>query len=198
VSDGNLVFFTQDAEEQLFAVRANAECTKKCLLSGAVVRNSFYEDLLVMKGNESLLDWWGHTLIKLFKNNIPSNLLDTLEATAAKYAPLVEQDCSVDDIRGPHVSVRLGFYLERGGSGGVTASRYNYILRGFLRENRKLWKHVAMVFHAFAPDVAETVCCIPQKYRPFDCFSLGFWNLTNVSVVQRQKGLLLLCGNSIR
>ena len=49
--DGNLVFFTQEAEEQLFAVRANAECTKKCLLSGTVVRNSFYEDLLVMKSS---------------------------------------------------------------------------------------------------------------------------------------------------
>ena len=55
--DGNLFFFTQVAEKQLFTVRVNAECTKKCLLSGAVVRNSFYEDLLVMKSNESLLDW---------------------------------------------------------------------------------------------------------------------------------------------
>ena len=30
--DGNLFFFNQVAEEQLFAVRVNAECTKKCYL----------------------------------------------------------------------------------------------------------------------------------------------------------------------
>jgi len=119
-------------------VHVNAKCTKKFLLSGVVVRNSFYEDLLVIKSNESFLNWWKHTLIKLFKNNIPSNLLNTLETTAAKYTPLVEQDCSVDDIKELHVSVRLGFYLGCGGSRSIKASRYNYILHGFLHKNRKL------------------------------------------------------------
>ena len=64
-----------------------------------------------MKSNESLFDWWGHTLIKLFKNNIPSNLLEILEATTTKYAPLVEQDCSVDDIKGLYVLVSLYFFI---------------------------------------------------------------------------------------
>ena len=50
-----------------------------------------------------------------------------------------------------------------------------------------------MVFHTFAPDVTETICCIPQKYCLFECFSLCFWNLTNVSVVHRDKKNFCFC-----
>ena len=50
---------------------------------------------------------------------MPEQLLQTLEAAAAKHSPSMLLNSQVKDIRGAHAVEKFGSYVERGGSGAI-------------------------------------------------------------------------------
>ena len=162
--------------------------------SGLFNRRSFYKTPLVMRGNAVLVDESLEVLCRLFSQTIPEKLTAQLETSAQKHKHLILDKCyKTDDVRGPHVTVRFGCYIKRGGSGSIRVSENNEILKEFLEENKTLWIFVSVLLCLFDPELAEIIQKIPLFYRIFGLFSIGFWNVTNISKLHRDLKDLRWC-----
>ena len=123
--------------EEIF-MRDQPKVTLTEVKQGKYHKYSFYKNTLVLSNNSALIDSLGRVLCRLFKDVIPEEMIKHLELSAAAFLSFVHKYAIVNDIRGNHITVKLGSYIEQGVSGKICISKWNEILEKFIINNSAL------------------------------------------------------------
>lgn len=166
------------------SIRDNFYTTERAMKN--FTSSIFYKETLVMKGNHLLVDSRGNVMCRLLENFIPHNLITQLENSAKRCEHLALTRYT-EDKQGPHICVRMGSVVERGGTGAIRKSSNNEEFSGFLADNKELFKFLSNFLEVFDPEAAKLIKRVPTEHRIFGNFTVGFWNVTNISKLHRDN-----------
>lgn len=162
-------------------LRENPKVTKVEHTNKTYSCDSFYPLPLELEGNACVVDGNGDALVILLANVVPERLLQQLETVSHKYKALAQQYCTVDDIRGPHVSVMFGSYVEAGGSGSIWTRKHYPWCYQFLEDIKEIGEFVDAIYGQFCIEHAVHMLEVPDSIKLWKYLSLLFWNSTSGS-----------------
>jgi len=169
-------------------MRYNPSVTRPKVENFVYERYSFHKQVAIMDKNDVLIDYDGNVLCRLLKDIIPDSLLRSLETTAAACKAAINLDeYLVVDCRGEHVCVRIGSLIERGGSGRIRTAKLCPEVQKFLDANEALWKFVSFISLIFCPEDTVKVLGLPPQYNELGAYSIGFWNISDISKIHRDS-----------
>ena len=145
---------------------------------GTIPRDHFYKTRRQLQGNYCVLQKSGNVLFRNLSMIVPETLLQLAESISKKFKIHV---ANITDIRGTHVTIKWGSYIERGSSGAIWTKKNLPGFEGFLEAIDPIGKFVSSIFSLFFPDITHNLQKMPEDYNLWNSLSLLFWNATNVS-----------------
>lgn len=170
---------------QTVFIRDNPSVTLQQNKQQVFSRTFFYKEPITIVGHSCLVDSSGNVIVRLLSNIVPETLLNKLEIAASKHRNQLIAAKPENDVRGKHVVIKFGSYVERGGSGKIWTKKTNKKCPGFLEEINEVGQFVNHLFCIVCPEVAYRVAQLPNEIKLWKAISLLFWNATSVSKTHR-------------
>lgn len=140
-----------------------------------------YPRLHIHSSNCSLLDSsTGKPNIMTFRSVFPLEELRDLKDDLLGNPVVRRYAQEREDSRGPHSTLAVGAWLERGGGGQPHLTPFTKTTEGkqFIQRHRNLFIKASSVAQRVTPWYAADLMCVPEELRLLELFSLGFFNIT--------------------
>lgn len=100
------------------------------------------------------------------------------ESTSKKYRTQLP---NIADVRGVHATVKIGSYVERGGSGAVWTKKSPPGLETFIEDIDEIGTYINTIYKIICKEEADKMLQVPAEMKLWDAISLMFWNGSNIT-----------------
>ncbi len=83
--------------------------------------------------------------------------------------------------------MRINSLIESSGSGSIRTAKLCPKIQKFVDANEDLWKFVSFISLMFCPEDTVKVMRLPPQYNELSAYSLGFWNISDISKIHRDS-----------
>lgn len=131
-------------------------------------------------------DTAGNITTSVLRNCIPVELLHELYRDILQYDKYGYQQRK--DARATECTLRLGYYVERGGQGRLLHSKLQeHHGKEISTKHNKLWNLLSNICQLHDPEYYDFIGQIPTSYRPFGIFSQMFCNILPPKAAHRDN-----------
>jgi hypothetical protein len=165
----------------LITIHPNPYISSQDDKSNLYQRSYFHSLSLVVSGRSLIVNDKGKTIAVVLNDIVLLYLLQQLELVASKHRDAVICSSLVSDVRGAHVTVMFGSYVERGGFGRIFTKKAHESCPDFLKSIDGIGKFLSHMFKLVCRKVAACVQSVPEELRLWKAITLMFWNAMNIT-----------------